>query len=369
MTPLGAPGPPLLRCATGIARRVDRGPCPAAATSARSRCRERSTGERAPVSPLAGRLRRGAEPGRVHRARLVPRVLPPRHPRRPVHRLRGAPGARRGRADLPPDRCTSTRRATRSGHYTYEPDDLRRSSRRWRPRSTGTARSVVQQLNHFGAQFRSDAAREPRAALGLRRHRLRRGRGRAPDDRAPRSRRCSTRSRDTARVCVEAGLDGVELHGTHGYLLQQSFSPWGNRRDDEWGEPLAFARRSDRARARSGSGREPVVGLRISTDDFMRPERGGLGAEGLREVARALVDTGELDYVSQSEGSRTGHYARSIGSYRHPLGEFLPLAGALREAIGGRVPVRRGEPDQRPRARRAGARGRRLRPRRDDARA
>ena len=83
----------------------------------------------------------------------------------------------------------------------------------------------------------------------------------------------------TARICVEAGLDGVELHGTHGYLLQQSFSPWGNRRDDEWGEPLAFARALI-ARVRREIGREPVVGLRISTDDFMSPERGGLGVEG-----------------------------------------------------------------------------------------
>ena len=43
--------------------------------------------------------------------------------------------------------------------------------------------------------------------------------------------------------------------------------------------------------------------------------------------------------MSQSEGARTGHYARSIGSYRHGLGEFLPLAHGLRDAIGARVPV------------------------------
>ena len=105
------------------------------------------------------------------------------------------------------------------------------------------------------------------------------------------------------------------------------------------------------ARVRREIGRDPVVGLRISTDDFMSPERGGLGVEALRDVASALVDTGELDYVSQSEGARTGHYARSIGSYRHGLGEFLPLAHGLRDAIRARVPIDRREPDQRPRHR------------------
>ena len=99
----------------------------------------------------------------------------------------------------------------------------------------------------------------------------------------------------------------------------------------------------------------------------MSPERGGLGVEALRGIARALVDTGELDYVSQSEGARTGHYARSIGSYRHGLGEFLPLAHGLRDAIGGRVPVIAASRINESRHRRAGARDRRLRHRRDDA--
>jgi 2,4-dienoyl-CoA reductase-like NADH-dependent reductase (Old Yellow Enzyme family) len=223
------------------------------------------------------------------------------------------------------------------GHFTYDPDDLHAKLAAMATALHRHGTKVVQQLNHFGAQFRSDAREnlEPLWAMDD----MLSGEGEA----AHRMTDAEIREvldgfAQTARICVEAGLDGVELHGTHGYLLQQSFSPWGNRRDDEWGEPLAFARALI-ARVREEIGREPVVGLRISTDDFMSPERGGLGVAALQQITAALVDTGGLDYVSQSEGARTGHYARSIGSYRHRLGEFLPLAHALRDAIGARVPV------------------------------
>jgi 2,4-dienoyl-CoA reductase-like NADH-dependent reductase (Old Yellow Enzyme family) len=40
------------------------------------------------------------------------------------------------------------------------------------------------------------------------------------------------------RRAIEAGFDGIELHGANTYLLQQFVSPHSNRRTDEWGGSL-----------------------------------------------------------------------------------------------------------------------------------
>jgi len=40
---------------------------------------------------------------------------------------------------------------------------------------------------------------------------------------------------ETTHRAIEAGFDGIELHGAHGFLLQNFFSPYYNQRNDDWG--------------------------------------------------------------------------------------------------------------------------------------
>ena len=141
-----------------------------------------------------------------------------------------------------------------------------------------------------------------------------------------------------ARVATENGMDGVELHGTHGYLIQQSFSPFANHRDDKWGEDLYFVNTLAQ-RVRDAIGPDKVLGFRISGDDFIKPDDGGVGHERLCQIASEVIGTGLFDYLNHSEGAGGSHYARAIGSFRHKFGEYLPLTRNLRDAIGGAVPL------------------------------
>ncbi len=141
-----------------------------------------------------------------------------------------------------------------------------------------------------------------------------------------------------AKTATENGMDGVELHGTHGYLIQQSFSPFANFRDDKWGEELYFVK-TLAARVRDAIGPNKVMGFRISAEDFIKIDDGGVGHERLCQIAGEVIGTGHFDYLNHSEGAGGAHYARAIGSFRHKFGEYLPLTRNLRDAIGGAVPL------------------------------
>ena len=224
-----------------------------------------------------------------------------------------------------------------NAHFLYEPDDIRPKLRRLADRVHKHGAKVISQLFHFGAQGKSDCRLDLNplwgfsgrvSAFGEASHEM-------TDDEIEQVIQGFV---DTAKVVVESGIDGVELHGTHGYLIQQSFSPWGNTRKDKWGEQFHFAKTLAR-RVREAIGPKAVLGLRISVDDFVDPKQGGLGVKGLCDVAAELVKTGCFDYLNHSEGSGNEHYARAVGSYRHRFGQYLPLTRGLKEAIGGAIPV------------------------------
>ncbi|HEY4020122.1 MAG TPA: NADH:flavin oxidoreductase/NADH oxidase family protein [Pseudonocardiaceae bacterium] len=106
----------------------------------------------------------------------------------------------------------------------------------------------------------------------------------------------------TAARAEQAGFDGVEIHGAHGYLLSQFLSPLVNKRTDEWGGSLANRARMlfDVVRAiRAAVSPSFAVAVKLNSADF---QRGGFDADDARRVIAMLAPLG-VDLVELSGGS------------------------------------------------------------------
>ncbi|MDF2681103.1 MAG: NADH-dependent flavin oxidoreductase [Brevibacillus sp.] len=108
---------------------------------------------------------------------------------------------------------------------------------------------------------------------------------------------------ETTRRAIEAGYDGVEIHGANGYLIQQFFSPHSNRREDRWGGslekrlsfPLAVVDEVKRVVAEHA--KHPfLVGYRYSPEE---PETPGITMADTLILTEALAGK-ELDYLHVS---------------------------------------------------------------------
>ncbi len=137
----------------------------------------------------------------------------------------------------------------------------------------------------------------------------------------------------------EAGVDAAEIHGAHGYLVNEFLSPYYNRREDQWG-----GSRENRVRfvlriletARQLVGDDFPIGIRIGLDG---DGRRGLSIKELAGLAGLLSP--HVQYISVSGGNYSGFgdgYETAYVSpwYREP-GFNVEAAAAVKSAVS--VPV------------------------------
>ncbi|WP_159097888.1 NADH:flavin oxidoreductase [Aminobacter sp. MSH1] len=134
---------------------------------------------------------------------------------------------------------------------------------------------------------------------------------------------------------VEAGFDGVEVHGANGYLLYQFIHPSTNHRKDQYGgspeNNVAFANLvCQRVREAIGPGK--IVTLRLSQDGVDDFRGAWPGVSYAREVGRALRDT-PIDALHWSSFGWKDNRAND---------ETTPMPTALRETSGKPVIVNGG---------------------------
>lgn len=143
-----------------------------------------------------------------------------------------------------------------------------------------------------------------------------------------------------ARRVKEAGFDGVEIHGAHGYLLNQFFSPITNRRTDEYGGDVRGRIRIhleviQAVRAEVGE-HFPIL-LRLGAADYME---GGTRIEdsvaAAPEFERAGVDlldvTGGLSGYIRPGHSEPGYFAELSEPIRRAVSIPVILTGGVTEA-------------------------------------
>jgi 2,4-dienoyl-CoA reductase-like NADH-dependent reductase (Old Yellow Enzyme family) len=124
-----------------------------------------------------------------------------------------------------------------------------------------------------------------------------------------------------ARRSCEAGLDGVELHAGHGYLLHQFLSPLTNQREDEYGGSLENRMRFLREVLHATRSQVDVgfpIGIRLSD----QLSAGGLTPEDCAEIAGMLEAEGLLDFLNGSQGSYHALPAM-LPAMERPLGVML----------------------------------------------
>ena len=131
-----------------------------------------------------------------------------------------------------------------------------------------------------------------------------------------------------ARHAASLGLQAVELHCAHGYLLHQFLSPLSNQRDDGYGGNLAQRMRYplevfDAVRAALPA--SVPLGVRVSATDWVE---GGWDLEQTLAFAQALKTRG-CDWIDVSSGGLSPKQQIPIGP-----GYQVPLARAVREATG-----------------------------------
>ncbi|MBU2608770.1 MAG: NADH:flavin oxidoreductase [Chloroflexi bacterium] len=143
---------------------------------------------------------------------------------------------------------------------------------------------------------------------------------------------------EAARRAREAGFDGIELHCSAAFLIQQFLSPHTNLRADEyggsWENRLRFPLEVVRA-VRENVGSDLFLGCRVPHDEIVAD---GLTLEDTRNITEELVKAG-LDFVRVVVGVSPprGREDSQRTSTSRPEGQLPMLSRLMKEVV--TVPV------------------------------
>ncbi|WP_283624840.1 oxidoreductase [Clostridium butyricum] len=130
-----------------------------------------------------------------------------------------------------------------------------------------------------------------------------------------------------ARRAKEAGYDAVELHGAHGYLVNQFVSPYSNKRTDEFGGtfmnrlkfPLDIIKR-----IKELNGHDFPIIYRITADEMVE---GGLNINDTKMIVPILEKEGIAAVHVSASVYKSGYWASA------PTTPFVKYAAEIKMVV------------------------------------
>ncbi len=235
----------------------------------------------------------------------------------------------------------------RPGNVVIDHNGGERELRQWAEAGTANGNHLWMQISHPGRQCARIVSGQPVAPSPVQLKLL----GNFAPPRALNAAEIPAiihRYAEVAKIAREQGFTGVQVHGAHGYLVNQFLSPVTNRRDDEWGGSL-----ENRARflletvhaVRSAVGADFPVAVKLNSADF---QKGGFSLEESARVAGWLeaegidlleISGGTYEHLKlfDREGRADDAEAPKRESTRRREAYFLDYAQEIRKAV--RIPL------------------------------
>lgn len=135
-----------------------------------------------------------------------------------------------------------------------------------------------------------------------------------------------------ARRCKEAGFDGVEVWAAYLGMVDQFWTPWTNRREDQWGGSLENRTRMSReimTRIRETCGPDFIIGLSVSDDSSTSVS---LQREELAEIVAYHDERRLMDYVTCGSGGYLNFYPL-MPTFLFPEKLGADLAATLKKVV------------------------------------
>ena len=135
-----------------------------------------------------------------------------------------------------------------------------------------------------------------------------------------------------AMRCQQAGFDGVDLFAAYHALLDQFWTPWSNKRDDQWGGSLQNRTRLSISvvnSIRKACGEDFIIGMSVS---YSENTPFAMTLEDFQEIIALHDQTGNIDYVSCGSGNYID-WDRLMPTFTYAEKLGVPLASALKSVL------------------------------------